>query len=679
MAGILCLMLTATEAQEIKFGDVGNAELASQVYEADSTAAAAVLYRNVTVKYNYVPSDGFHVLTYVHERIKIYNPNGFEFATVREQLYRNGSDNESLSGLKGYTYNMENGEVVRTKIKGSDSFKKELNQYYYEEAFTMPNVKAGSIIEYEYRLDSPFSYLINEIKLQYDIPIQRQEISVAIPEYYHFKPQVKGYLLLNPTYGSKQDQISLMSRSSTGRRQFINTSSMTTRTVNYQVLTTNFKMKDVPALKEEPYVNDMDNYRSTIQYELQFVQFPQSTVEHYTTNWEEVVKTIFESSDFGRQIDQERYFREPLETITANSPGQLETAATIFRHMQDRMAWNGLHGFYTDKGVKKSYEERSGNIADINLGLVAMLRAAGLKASPVLISTRDHGVPLFPTIRGFNYVAALVELEQGNLLLDASDKFVKPNQLPTRALNWSGKIVREDGTYTEISLMPSQLSKEVCMLTAQLTTNGDVHGKLRNTRTNYRALAYRSKYSDIGTETYLDELEGRLDGMEIDNYEIDNKANNQKPVVETFDFQQEGIAGKAGDKLIFNPMLGRALTENPFRLEKRDYPVDFTYPWDEKMILNLNLPEGYEVLEMPADLAIALENNAGSFSYQIRQMANRSLQVLVQLNVNQAVIPAANYPALKEFYKKVVEKESEKVVLSKITSDEHTERPAGSR
>jgi hypothetical protein len=34
---------------------------------------------------------------------------------------------------------------------------------------------------------------------------------------------------------------------------------------------------------------------------------------------------------------------------------------------------------------------------------------------------------------------------------------------------------------------------------------------------------------------------------------------------------------------------------------------------------------------------------------------------------------------LKEFYKSIVEKETEKVVLSKITSDEHTERTEGGR
>ena len=69
------------------------------------------------------------------------------------------------------------------------------------------------------------------------------------------------------------------------------------------------------------------------------------------------------------------------------------------------MHWNGMYGYTSDEGVKKAYDLKTGNIADINLILVGMLRAANLKANPVLISTRSNGVPLFPTMEGFNYVA----------------------------------------------------------------------------------------------------------------------------------------------------------------------------------------------------------------------------------------------------------------------------------
>jgi hypothetical protein len=85
------------------------------------------------------------------------------------------------------------------------------------------------------------------------------------------------------------------------------------------------------------------------------------------------------------------------------------------------------------------------------------------------------------------------------------------------------------------------------------------------------------------------------------------------------------------------------------------------------------------VSHLPEGVHLALADNLGSFSYQIKDLGNGNLQLLSDLSVNQAVISAHYYPLLKEFYKSIVEKETEKVVLSKITSYEHTERAAGGR
>jgi len=67
----------------------------------------------------------------------------------------------------------------------------------------------------------------------------------------------------------------------------------------------------------------------------------------------------------------------------------------IFKHVQGRMNWDNKYGVYTDKGVKKAYESRTGNIAEINFILINMLNGAGIQANPVLVSTLDNGVPVF--------------------------------------------------------------------------------------------------------------------------------------------------------------------------------------------------------------------------------------------------------------------------------------------
>jgi len=453
---------TLVFGQDFKFGKVSKEELEEKVYEKDSSTSAAVLYRKQSIRFNYIQGAGFKVHTEVYERIKIYNKDGFDYATVSQLLYKGKNDKESISGLKAYTYYLEEDKVVKSKMEKSAVFSTVVNKYRNEEKFTLPNIKEGCVIEYQYQVTSPFYYSIDEIDLQYDIPIKKQEISIATPEYFVFKPLMKGYLPVSPKFGKKQGKINYTTKNR--NNQYTASTSFNARTINYQINTSSYEMQNVPALKEEVHVNHMDNYRSSVNYELQYVQFPEEPRESYSTTWEDVIKKIYESDSFGGQLKSGRYFKEDLEQLVSTTSSEPELAAAIFLYVQKRMNWNNMYGYHVDKGVKTAYKEQSGNIADINLILTSMLQEAGLKANPVLVSTRSHGVPLFPTREGFNYVITAVEVDGGTILLDASNKYTEPNLLPTRALNWHGKMIRKDGTSTTLNLIPKKISKEIINL-----------------------------------------------------------------------------------------------------------------------------------------------------------------------------------------------------------------------
>ncbi|WP_425234298.1 transglutaminase domain-containing protein [Ulvibacterium sp.] len=676
----LCLFVSLVAndvlAQKVKFGKVSEAELREEVYEKDSSAVAAVLYRYKNIRFEYKQSLGFKLVTSIHERVKIYKSEGFEYATVIEKLSKDNGDKETISGLKAFTYSLENGEIKKHKLSKEGEFKTELNEYYNEEKFTMPNVKVGSVVEYEYQIHSPFYWIIDEIAMQYDIPIKYQEISIRAPEYFVFKPTMKGYLPLNPQTGTEGGTITFTDKQRRGK--YNTTTTYSNSNLNYIINVTNYTMQDVPALKEEPHVNNMNNYRSAVLYELQYTKFPQSPIKSYTTTWEKVIKTIYESRNFGGQLAQKRYFKEDLQALIGDRTDEVEKAAIIFQYVQNHMNWNGMAGFYSDKGVKKAYEDRSGNIADINLMLTAMLSEAGLEANPVLISTRDHGVPMFPTRRGFNYVVASVSLNDNIVLLDASNKYTKPNVLPVHALNWYGKLIKKDGSFNSVSVMPKIVSKENSNCTVALDQNGGIKGRMRKTYTDFKAYEFRNKFNGIQEDSYLEKLESSNVGMEIGEYAVKNNETIGKAIMENMSFTMEGQIAKVGDKMYFNPLFTSTMTENPFKLDERNYPIDYAYPWEEKMVVNISIPEGYEIETLPADVKLGLPNKTASFIYKVMAQGNK-IQVLADLKMNAAIIPAVDYHNLKEFYKKIVEKEAEKVVLSKTTANGSQETPAGSR
>ena len=94
----------------------------------DSSASAVVLADYGRTKIDYLPNRGFQLVFTRHCRIKVFTSSGYEQADVMVPLYRDGGDREKISQIKGYTYNLENGKVVKTKLKKNGKFLEEYDE-----------------------------------------------------------------------------------------------------------------------------------------------------------------------------------------------------------------------------------------------------------------------------------------------------------------------------------------------------------------------------------------------------------------------------------------------------------------------------------------------------------------------------------------------------------------------
>jgi len=208
-------------------------------------------------------------------------------------------------------------------------------------------------------------------------------------------------------------------------------------------------------------VNNINNYRAKINFEIAAYRPRNGIPKFYNTTWKDVTKTIYENSNFGVQLNKKSHFKDDLENITNGVTSQIEKLNTIYNFVKSKIKWNEVYSIYTsNEGIKNAYRESVGNVAEINLTLVAMLREAGLAASPILVSTRSHGIPLFPTKEGYNYVIAGIEAQNEVILLDATEKYSSPNVLPLRDLNWEGRLIRENGSSIAINLYPKNYNSE---------------------------------------------------------------------------------------------------------------------------------------------------------------------------------------------------------------------------
>jgi hypothetical protein len=333
--------------------------------------------------------------------------------------------------------------------------------------------------------------------------------------------------------------------------------------------------------------------------------------------------------------------------------------------VKSKVKWNGYYGYTTDAGVRKAYKEGVGNVGDINLMLVSMLRYAGIGANPVLISTKSHGIPLFPTREGFNYVICFVEDQDVMSLLDATGENATFNTLPVRDLNWQGRVIRENGSSTWIDLTPRKVSKDITSLNVKINPDLSAEGKVRSQKFDYIAKRYRDKYSNLSSEAYIKVLEKDKGNLLISNLEVEGKDNLTEPVKITYEYTMDNALEEIGDKLYLSPLLFLITQENPFKQDERKLPIDLMYPMSDKYIINIMMPDGYDVESLPESQAFDFSDNKGFFKYLVNQN-RRFLQVNVELNINTSIILPQNYTFFKQFFAQVVEKESEKIVLKKI-------------
>ncbi|MEC3905600.1 DUF3857 domain-containing protein [Tamlana sp. 2201CG12-4] len=650
-----------TYAQNFKFGKVSKEELQEKFSPIDSIADAAYLYKHRNTFFNYNENEGFQLITEIHERVKIYNKEGFDYATKAVRLYKNSSDEEEMAGLKAYTYNIVDGKVEDTKLGKESIFETEISKYRNETKFTMPNIKKGSVIEYKYKIISPFISKVDEFVFQYDIPVKKLEARFEAPEYFIFKLNTKGYIPIMPTTETKHGKITFRSktRSYTGTK-------FSSSDLDFSKQVSTYNLSDVQALTKEPHVNNIDNYRSSIKYELSYTKFPETPIEYYSTTWEDVVKKIYDSNGFGSELNKTGYYEEEIDAIINFISDPKKRVALIFNFIKNKVKWNGYYGYMVDEGVRKAFKNNVGNVAEINLMLTSMLRYAGLKAYPVLVSTRGHGIPLFPTREGYNYVVSYVKFVEGDgILLDATSIYCMPNILPFRTLNWKGRVINEKGNSTFVDLYPKHISKNTVSVLVSLDENGDIEGGCRSIKTNHNALSYREKINGVDKDDYIEKLDNEYNGLEISNFDVKNSAEIYKPIQESYKFEKESQADVIGDKMYFSPLFFFRETQNPFKLEKREFPIDFGYPSETTYRVVISLPKGYKVESLPDSGVFQLPDNLGTFKYNV-SLANNSIQAIISSKINSPIIGAEYYETLKLYFSQLVEKEGEQIVLTRI-------------
>ena len=628
------LTLTAQQKFNSKNLEVTYADLQINHYTKDSIANALVLYEQGN---SFIDPSTFRLITEVEKKVKIFSKDDSDQTNVEIYLYKSSSNKERIKDITAITYNMNGNQIGKTFLKDSDIFEEEYNSNYTIIKFTLPNIKDGSVITYKYTLDSPY---INKYKSWYfqdDVPKLFSRYIASIPGNYHYNIRLIGHLKF-----SKKDSKLLKECLSSG-------------TAHADCAKTTYEMTDIPAFIEEDFMTTKFNYLSKIEYDLKTIKYFDGRVDQVTRSWKDADKEMRGYKSLGRQFKKKNLIKDILPEAILNESDSYKKAQLIYDFVQNNYVWNKNNFNFKKLVVKDLLKSKSGNVAQINLLLHNFLIENGISSKPVLLSTRNNGLPtkLFPVIFDFNYLVVQATINDQVYMLDATDKYLSFGQLPFRALNGYGRLLDFKKGSSWVDIENNDVSAVQYQLKFDLSADAELSGQINSRYTNYYALNKKKVYYP-DPEKYLEDFENGFDYIEVEEHQVKSQGIDDTKFQETFLLNPVELESN-GNTLYLSPFFFKFISSNPFKLQERTYPIEFGYKRAFSYNFQITFDDSvYELGELPKNLQVQLPNNTGKFRFICNSNGNK-ISLLFLVEIKEVRFHPEYYEHLKAFMARIVD------------------------
>jgi uncharacterized protein YfkK (UPF0435 family) len=655
----ICFILNAQSKLNIKFGKISTADFEVNSALIDSNTNAIVLADIGNTEFVGNNKEWFSLVFTRHKRIKILNNKGFDAANIFIDLYSQNSEVEKIEEIKAHTYNLENNNVVMTKLSSKDIFEEKIKKNLIRKKFTLPAVKAGSIIEVQYTIKSDFLFNLQPWEFQGEYPCLWSEYNLALPDFFNYVFLSQGYLPYDINKKTEGSAIYKVRNASA-----INTNQ--DFTINANLQNSKWVIKNAVAIKEENFTSTIANHIAKIEFQLSEYRFPNQPVKPILESWSKVAEKMMESTEFGISFTRSNdWLSDDLKKITQGTKNQEEATKKIYEFIRDNFTSTGDYGLYLsdNTNLKDIFKRKSGRSCEINLLLLAMLHHEKITSIPVLMSLRERGKvhTLYPLMDRFNYVVVEVVVDGNTYYLDASKPMLGFNQLISNCYNgvaWSlSKEAQKQINFYADSLKENNATTVLF----SIDKPGEITGTSYTVLGNNASFSFREKMKNTNITTLTNEISKSLIGdIKVSNLSIDSLNQYDYPVSIKYDLKMN----VESEILYINPMFGEAITKNPFTSTKRDYPIEMPYLKNDTYTLNMAIPDGYEVEEMPKSVRFKLNEDEGMFEYLIANRDGR-LQLRSHIILNKANFDMEDYEALREFYAFIIKKQGEQIVFKK--------------
>ena len=631
LAQTLCAQ---TIEPNLKWGKPTEQELKMTEYPDDKDADAVVLFHKTDVYYGYAEGD-FKVYYGVKTRLKVLKPVADKTIVFQENEI-NRTNKEMITGLKATAYNMENGKLVKTKMERSMINEERLDKNQKQLKFSVPQVKVGTVIEYEYRIESDYFYYIRDWYAQSDIPVLYTNYELSIPEWFSFNVEETGSQPMEKKVYQAPLTIFVGGQSE----------SLTCKVQS-------FNARRLPAIKADDYLWCAEDYGNKVTAELAGIYIPGAVHKNYSSTWADVDNQLMGDEEFGGRLKSSSPLKADI--VAAGIPNiadKSERFAAVWKMLKSKVRWNGNYAFW-GKSASKILKDGTGTNADMNFLLINMLHDADIEASPVVMRSRDLGnLPLsHSSLKYLNTFVVGIHLNDSTMaFFDSSAEDGYLNVLPAKLLVNRARLVRKGVPGEWVNLQAPARSRETTAIQAQLSADGLLQCKKTSRLYEEAAAQLRRSWRQAKDSVeQINKIQER-NGIQIQSYQISDRTSFSSRMDEQMSFTKQCDA--AGDMIYLNPLIMIPVNESPFTDAERSLPIEFPYKQSETINAYIKLPEGYTLEEMPKPTVLKFDGINVRITYNLN---GDMLGAQFKLNIDKTFYTAADYQEIKAFFDHLTE------------------------
>lgn len=619
-------------AQTADYGDISDEEIGMVDIWEDPEADAVVLFRVGVIKI----TPDFDMEMEVHTRIKVLTELGKESANVEIPYYYK----DKIYGLEARSVNI-NGDEFELD---DDNIFEERDRYYKKKVFAIPGVEIGSVFEVKYSLHSDYISRFEPWYFQGGAFTKLSIIKVYLPSGFSYTAMT-----------NNTDQYDIQSTS----EQAFNPYNMRKKLKVYT-----WTGRNIPGIKKEPYMSVFRDYYAQILFQLVAYK-DKYTNAKIAKDWNNIAEMVWKQ--YEELIERDKGMEAVAKKLVADITEPRARVDALYNHICSEIRTAGSHGLWGDDFIRPEevYRKREGSANEKNILLLNLLHHIGIDAKPVLISRRDNGrlMTNWVTLQQFNRVIVQVKIKGKTLYLNTSPKYCPPGYLTPQYNVAEGLLVNgKKGSIVRLKPLKPK-SKVSIKTTASLDEEGGISAESKFTYTGMNAAMERERLEEKDLHEYLENKLKEISAEAVlDTFEYTDREVAENPLKLSVTWHAPEYCEQAGEISYFSPPLITKITENPFKRAKRNFPIEYDYPYGYSESIKIKLPEGMQISEKPKNTRASITKMLFNKTYFT---GTDYIECRRSFSMRRDIFSPREYEKLKDLYDQAVLSDQDQVVLIK--------------